>query len=127
MADRRHALGLLADHEAGLVDEAHDRQVEGVAEVASIGGYVKQYQIEVDPDQLRYHDIPLNQVIAAVKASNIDVGARSIEINKAEYLIRGLGFIKNIEDIGKILGRGITDTELFYRIYKETLKETGRV
>ena len=52
------------------------QSVDGVAEVASIGGYVKQYQVEVDPDRLRYHRIPLNQVLMAVEASNIDVGAR---------------------------------------------------
>ena len=69
------------------------QSVEGVAEVASIGGYVRQYQIEVDPDQLRYHDIPLNKVIEAVKASNIDVGAKTVESNGMEFIVRGKGFI----------------------------------
>src|SRR5690606_25477262 len=67
------------------------QSVDGVAEVASIGGHVKQYQIEVDPDQLRYHDIPLNAVIEAVKESNIDVGAKTVESGGMEFLVRGKG------------------------------------
>ncbi len=69
------------------------QSVEGVAEVASIGGYVKQYQIDIDPDELRYHNIPLNKVIDAVKASNIDVGAKTVENGDMEYIVRGKGFI----------------------------------
>jgi copper/silver efflux system protein len=69
------------------------QSVDGVAEVASVGGYVKQYQIEVDPDKLRYHDIPLAAVIAAVEASNIDVGAKTVETGGMEFLVRGKGFI----------------------------------
>ena len=69
------------------------QSVEGVAEVASIGGYVLQYQIEVDPDALRYHNIPLSQVITAVEASNIDVGAKTVESSGMEFLVRGRGFI----------------------------------
>jgi Cu(I)/Ag(I) efflux system membrane protein CusA/SilA len=69
------------------------QSVDGVAEVASIGGYVRQYQVEVDPDKLRYHAIPLGQVISAVKASNIDVGAKTVESGGMEFLVRGKGFI----------------------------------
>ena len=69
------------------------QSVDGVAEVASIGGYVRQYQIEVDPDKLRYHNIPLSQVIDAVKASNIDVGAKTVETGGMEFIVRGKGFI----------------------------------
>jgi Cu(I)/Ag(I) efflux system membrane protein CusA/SilA len=75
--------------------------VEGVAEVASIGGYVKEYQIDVDPDALRAYDIPLSEVFNAVRGSNLDVGARTIEINAVEYVIRGLGFVKNLDDLRK--------------------------
>lgn len=75
--------------------------VEGVSEVASIGGYVQEYQIDVNPDALRIYDVPLHKVMMAVKKSNRDVGAKTIEINKAEYLVRGLGYIKSIEDIEK--------------------------
>jgi len=75
--------------------------VDGVSEVASIGGYVQEYQIDVNPDALRIYDIPLHKVMMAVKKSNRDVGAKTIEINKAEYLVRGLGYVKSIEDIEK--------------------------
>ena len=69
------------------------QSVEGVAEVASIGGYVKQYQVEIDPAKLRNHNLTLGQVLTAVRDSNIDVGAKAIESNGMEYLIRGVGFI----------------------------------
>ncbi len=75
--------------------------VEGVSEVASIGGYVQEYQIDVNPDALRVYDIPLHKVMQAVKSSNRDVGAKTIEINQAEYLVRGLGYIKSVTDIEK--------------------------
>lgn len=75
--------------------------VDGVSEVASIGGYVQEYQIDVNPDALKVYDIPLHKVMMAVKKSNRDVGAKTIEINQAEYLVRGLGYIKSIEDIEK--------------------------
>ncbi|QXD23889.1 efflux RND transporter permease subunit [Opitutia bacterium ISCC 51] len=73
--------------------------VEGIAEVSSVGGYVKEYQIDVDPDALRTYQLTLQQVFNAVRASNIDVGARTVEINSVEYVIRGLGFIENLEDL----------------------------
>ncbi len=71
----------------------------GVAEVASIGGYVKEYQVDIDPDKLRIYNIPLEQVMDAIRQSNIDVGAQTMEINLAEYFVRGLGYVKKIEDI----------------------------
>jgi len=70
-----------------------------IAEVASIGGFVREYQIDVDPDAMRAYGVSLHEIFAAVKASNADVGARGIEINRVEYLIRGVGFLKKIEDI----------------------------
>jgi Cu(I)/Ag(I) efflux system membrane protein CusA/SilA len=72
---------------------------EGISEVASIGGFVQEYQIDVDPDAMRAARVDLQDIFMAVRKSNIDVGARSIEINKAEYFIRGLGFIEKVEDI----------------------------
>ncbi|MFT7588309.1 MAG: Cu(I)/Ag(I) efflux system membrane protein CusA/SilA [Limisphaerales bacterium] len=75
--------------------------VESVSEVASIGGFVKEYQIDVDPEALRTYGIGLNKVVEAVRKSNRDVGAKTIEINKVEYLVRGLGYIKSADDIGK--------------------------
>ncbi|QQX77022.1 MULTISPECIES: efflux RND transporter permease subunit [Aequorivita] len=71
----------------------------GVSEVASIGGYVQEYQIDVNPELMRQYNIALNQVVKAVKESNKDIGAQALEINKAEYLVRGLGYVKSIEDI----------------------------
>ena len=82
------------------------QSVDGVAEVASIGGYVRQYQIEVDPDRLRYHNVPLRRVIAAVKASNIDVGAKTVEKGGMEFIVRGKGFI----------GSGKTESETIDQI-----------
>lgn len=73
--------------------------VDGVAEVASIGGFVKEYQIDVDPDAMRAYGVTLEMVFKAVRNSNLDVGARTIEINKAEYIIRGLGFIESLDDL----------------------------
>lgn len=75
--------------------------VDGVAEVASIGGYVKEYQVDVDPDALRTYGIALHEVFDAVRGSNLDVGARTIEINSVEYVIRGLGFIESLDDLRK--------------------------
>ncbi|QNK77932.1 efflux RND transporter permease subunit [Winogradskyella sp. PAMC22761] len=71
----------------------------GVSEVASIGGYVQEYQIDVNPELMRQYNIGLNQVVKAVKDSNKDIGAQTLEINKVEYLVRGLGYVKSIEDI----------------------------
>ncbi len=72
---------------------------DGVSEVASIGGFEKEYQVDVDPDAMRAFGVSLNEVFMAVKGANLDVGARTIEINKVEYVIRGLGFIKDLEDL----------------------------
>lgn len=73
--------------------------VPGVSEVASVGGYVKEYQVDVDPEALLAYGIRLDQVARAVRESNLDVGARTLEINRTEYLVRGLGFIENRRDL----------------------------
>ncbi|MFQ5498219.1 MAG: efflux RND transporter permease subunit [Candidatus Zixiibacteriota bacterium] len=75
------------------------QSADGVSEVASIGGFVQEYQIDVNPEAMRAAGVKLSDVFKSVKMSNVDVGARTIEINKAEYVIRGLGFIKNLHDI----------------------------
>ncbi|OIQ51401.1 Cation efflux system protein CusA [Pseudodesulfovibrio hydrargyri] len=72
---------------------------DGVSETASVGGFVKEYQIDVDPDAMRAAGVTLEDVFSAVKQSNLDVGARTIEINRVEYLIRGIGFVKNLGDV----------------------------
>lgn len=74
---------------------------EGVAEVASIGGFVKEYQVDVDPDAMKSYGVSLDQVMQAIRGSNLDVGAQTLEINLAEYFVRGLGYVKQIEDIEK--------------------------
>ena len=79
--------------------------VEGVSEVASIGGFVKQYQIDVHPDKLRAQRVTLFDVYEAVRKSNIDVGAKVLEKNGVEFFIRGVGFIKSVEDLEKIVIR----------------------
>jgi Cu(I)/Ag(I) efflux system membrane protein CusA/SilA len=71
----------------------------GVSEVASVGGYVKEYQIDINPDAMRAHGITLPEVFSAVRMSNLDVGAGTIEVNRAEYTIRGLGFIRSVQDL----------------------------
>ncbi|MCH4895715.1 efflux RND transporter permease subunit [Marinilabiliaceae bacterium JC040] len=72
---------------------------KGVSEVASIGGYVQEYQIDVDPDLIRQYGINLNSVVKAVRETNKEIGAQTIEINKVEYFVRGLGYIKSVSDI----------------------------
>lgn len=85
------------------------QSAEGISEVASVGGYVKEYQIDIDPDAMRAYDIGLQDIITAVKKANIDVGAKTIESNQVEYVVRGVGFIKNIQDIENIIVK-TTDT-----------------
>ncbi len=78
------------------------RSVTGVAEVAPVGGYVKQYQIEVDSNALLSYAIPIDRVIAAVRASNNDVGGRVVEWTGREYMVRGRGYIQSVEDIEQV-------------------------
>jgi len=73
--------------------------VKGVSEVASIGGFVKEYQVDIDPNAMKAHGVTVTQIMNAVKKSNLDIGARTIEFNRVEYLIRALGYIKSLEDI----------------------------
>lgn len=83
--------------------------VPGVAEVAAVGGFVKQYQVEVDPDALLAYGIPLSKVYEAIRRSNNDVGGRVLEMAEREYIVRGRGYIKSISDIEEIaigLGEG---------------------
>ncbi|MBP8777191.1 MAG: efflux RND transporter permease subunit [Bacteroidaceae bacterium] len=72
---------------------------EGVSEVASAGGYVKEFQVDLNPEAMRSFGVSVMDVMEAVKKSNLDIGAETIEINKVEYLIRGLGYIKSLSDL----------------------------
>ena len=76
--------------------------VPGVAEVAAVGGYVKQYQVTVDPNRLLAYNIPLQKVSSAIRRSNNDVGGRTVEFGETEFMVRGLGYIRSMEDIRNI-------------------------
>ena len=72
---------------------------EGVSEVASVGGFVKEYQVEINPNAMRAFNVSIMDIMNAVQKSNLDIGAETIEINKVEYLVRGIGYIKNVSDL----------------------------
>jgi Cu(I)/Ag(I) efflux system membrane protein CusA/SilA len=76
--------------------------VPGVSEVASLGGFVKQYQVEVDPERLRAFDIPVTRVARAIGDHNVDIGARVLEMGGREYMIRGLGYLDGVRDIENV-------------------------
>jgi copper/silver efflux system protein len=76
--------------------------VPGVAEVAAIGGFVRQYQVNLDPDKLRAYNIPLRTVIERVRDSTNEVGGRLLEMGSAEYMIRGLGYLKSLDDLENV-------------------------
>jgi Cu(I)/Ag(I) efflux system membrane protein CusA/SilA len=82
--------------------------VEGVSEAASVGGFVKQYQVEVDPNKLVAYGIPLSKVKMAIQRSNRDVGGRVVEMSETEYMVRGRGYIKSVDDI-KDIPLGVDD------------------
>ena len=97
------------------------RSVTGVAEVAPVGGYVKQYQIEIDPNALLAYNMPIDMVIAAVRQSNNDVGGRVVEWTGREYMVRGRGYIQNVGDIEQVgLGARPDGTPIL-------VKDVGRV
>jgi len=89
--------------------------VPGVSEVASIGGYVKQYQIRLDPNKLLAYNIPLAMVIDRVKASTNEVGGRVLDLSGAEYMIRGLGYVKSLSDLETIAVGSKDGTPVFLR------------
>ncbi|HLP04459.1 MAG TPA: efflux RND transporter permease subunit [Paludibacter sp.] len=72
---------------------------EGVSEVASVGGFVKEYQVDVNPEALKAYGVTVMDVMNAVRKSNLDIGAETMELNKVEYIIRGLGYVKNLDDL----------------------------
>ncbi len=88
---------------------------KGVSEVASIGGFVQEYQVDVDPDAMRAYNVTLEEVFSAVRMSNLDVGARTIELNNVEYIIRGIGFVKSLEDIESSVIKAHENTPVFVR------------
>jgi Cu(I)/Ag(I) efflux system membrane protein CusA/SilA len=91
------------------------QSVEGVSEVATLGGFVKQYQIDVNPDKLRAHRVTLPAIYEAVRKSNIDVGAKVVEQNGFEFYIRGAGFVKSVRDVEHIVIRQEGGTPIFVK------------
>jgi len=91
------------------------RSVPGVAEVESVGGFVKQYQVLLDPLKLKAYNVSVEEIISAIRKSNLEVGGRLIEISGAEFFIRGSGFIKSKEDVENIQIRSKDGTPIFLR------------
>ena len=89
--------------------------VKGVAEVASVGGFVKQYQVDLDPNKLLAYNIPLGEVVQAIKTSNADVGGKVFEIATKEYFVRGRGYIKDPRDIENIVLKVENATPIYVR------------
>src|SRR5216110_2632590 len=89
--------------------------VKGVAEVAPIGGFVKEYQVDLDPNALVAYNIPLGDVVNAIKLSNGDVGGRILEVATTEYYVRGRGYIKSIADIENIVLKVENGTPVYLR------------
>ena len=89
--------------------------VEGVAEVASIGGFVRQYQVNLDPNKLAAYRLPVKRVVDSIRMSNSDVGGRSVELSGAEYMVRGRGYIRSIKDIEMITVGGERGTPILVR------------
>jgi len=87
----------------------------GVAEVASVGGFVKQYQVTVDPRKLQAYGIPLSAVTETIRQSNKDVGGRSVEMTETEYLVRGRGYLRGIDDLEQIALRSKDGTPVLLR------------
>jgi len=79
------------------------KAVPGVAEVAPLGGFVRQYQVNIDPDRLQSYKVPIMKVIEAVRNGNSDVGGRLVEFSGTEYMVRGHGYVKSVDDIGNIV------------------------
>jgi Cu(I)/Ag(I) efflux system membrane protein CusA/SilA len=90
-------------------------KAHGVAEVASIGGFVQTYQVTVDPDKLRAYGIPLMKVAQAIRDSNRDVGGRVVEMAETEYMVRGRGYLRGREDIEKLVVKAEKGTPVLIR------------
>ncbi len=99
----------------------------GVAEVASVGGFVKQYQVVVDPEKLRAFGIPLTRVTEAIRASNTDVGGSSIEMTEREYMVRGHGYLSGTKDLEQIVLKSAAGTPVLLRRGLTELNGQGEV
>lgn len=88
------------------------QSVPGVSEVASVGGYVKEYQVDVDSEAIRAAGVSIDEVADAVRKANLDVGARTLEINRVEYVVRGVGFVQNVADLEEVVVRNVEHTPI---------------
>lgn len=106
-------------HEIRSVQDYYVRyalaSTQGVSEVASIGGHVRQYQIDLIPEAMNAHGIGLQDVVNAVKGSNLDVGAQTIEMNRVEYFVRGIGYLENVEDLQNTAVKTNEQTPIFLK------------
>ncbi|MBN2191748.1 MAG: efflux RND transporter permease subunit, partial [Polyangiaceae bacterium] len=91
------------------------QSVPGVSEVASVGGYVKEYQVDVDSDAMRAAGVSIDQIANAVRQANLDVGARTLELNRVEYVVRGVGFIQRVEDLEEVVVKNVEHTPIRVR------------
>jgi Cu(I)/Ag(I) efflux system membrane protein CusA/SilA len=91
------------------------QSAEGVSEVASIGGFVKEYQVDVDPDAMRAYGVTLPEVLNAVRMSNLDIGAGVFEVNGVEYTVRGVGFVKQIADLENAVIKVVNHVPIYVR------------
>src|SRR5512144_1660577 len=98
----QHSLGELRSYQDWYL-RYYLKALPGVAEVAPIGGFVRQYQVQVDPNRLRTFNLPISKVLDAVRQGNNDVGGRLVEMSGAEYMVRGRGYAKSLDDIGDIV------------------------
>jgi Cu(I)/Ag(I) efflux system membrane protein CusA/SilA len=89
--------------------------VKGVAKVAPVGGFVKQYQVDLDPNQLVAYNIPLADVVSAIKMSNGEVGGKIFEVATTEYYVRGRGYIKNVADIENVVLKVVDGTPVYVK------------
>ena len=104
----RHSLAELRSYQDWYL-RYHLKSVPGVAEVAAVGGFSQQYQVNVDPNRLQAYGLPINQVVDAVRAGNNDAGGRLIDFGGTEYMIRGLGYARSVRDIENIVLRASDD------------------
>jgi len=86
-----------------------------VAEVASVGGFVQQYQVVVDPSKLQAYNIPLDKITQAIRSSNTDVGGRVVEMAETEFVVRGHGYLRGINDLGQIVLKSEKGTPVLLR------------
>ncbi|MGE0161299.1 MAG: efflux RND transporter permease subunit [Gemmatimonadales bacterium] len=95
--------------------------VPGVSEIASLGGFERQYQVQLEPERMLAHGLPISEVVAAISRSNVEVGGRALELGGSEYMVRGLGYLRSVEDIESVaVGTGPGGTPI-------TVGDIGRV